>query len=71
MTMVAVLPLRSTALFSRWSSTGYANAQRNMPFNNQREPSTAISSSLSIITARCYVPATQLIKSKLITLACA
>ena len=27
--------------------------------------------SLSIINARCYVPATQLIKCKLITLACA
>ena len=44
MITIAVLPLRSTALFSRWSSTGYANTQPNMPFSNRREPSTAISS---------------------------
>ena len=44
MITIAALPLSSTALFSRWSSTGYANTQPNMPFSNQREPSTAISS---------------------------
>jgi len=44
MTTIAASPLSSTALLSRWSSTGHEYAQLNMPFTNQREPSTAISS---------------------------